>query len=364
MWGSVIPTVSFSLAALILSIFCFTGCDFIRLTFGAEDKELYFPNDEYFGLGLFRHQDFSTNKSALSWQHDSTCYDYTEFEEGIFHDSNVKTASLMFIISVALSAATLLALLILQFRGNGIQRFSIMAITALMSSSAAILQELVFFDMFKASGDAVCNDELYGAAKDGDVEAWLLSYPAKDYPNLAYMRFFSNCKIGTTGKIAMAGFIAQFIATLLIVMNHFFAPDEITSSSPKGNKLNEASAPPVSKGDEEESSGLGYENNPTPQSPPDKEFIDESPSSFTKEIAPESDVGYANNPLGPLAQAAPQSSPDEEFIDDISYDHTDKEDNIMFEDDLSMAASTDHDISPINPESSLMSRKALSSGRF
>lgn len=320
---------------------CFACSDYVRLTFGEDDKPLYFPNDEYFGIGLFRHQDFATNKTALTWEHDTKCYDYTEFEEGMFRDSNVKTASVLFMISMVLSAITLLALIVLKWTGRDFESFGMMCLVAMISTGAAILQEITCFDMLKKNGNAICNVNLYGPDTNGN-EAWLVSYPADEFPNVAYMRFFQRCTFGNTGIIAIAGFVAQFATCLLVVANHFLFDDaDVEIETTDQSKRREESI----AGDLESSKEEEYEESCTA-----------------------ANISYNTNPLGPLARAAPQSAvADESFVDDISFDQTkdDAEDQVMFEDDLSMAVSEqDQDDRPIENMPSLMSSKALQSGRF
>jgi hypothetical protein len=175
--------------------------DYVRLTFGAaNDNPDIFPNDEYFGLGLFRHQDFSSNKTASTWEHSGSCYDFTDLDTEMFRSSNVKTAGNLFIPALVLSAVSLLS--VLAMKCKGVQSSCMMVFTILATTTSAILQIVVFTVMFRASGRNVCSIDRYAANID-DQWAWYIDYPSPLFPYVAYMRFMQGCDLRSTAKIAI-----------------------------------------------------------------------------------------------------------------------------------------------------------------
>mmetsp|Transcript_18825 Transcript_18825/g.27506 ORF Transcript_18825/g.27506 Transcript_18825/m.27506 type:complete len:315 (+) Transcript_18825:148-1092(+) len=214
LFGNAAIPALFSFLSLNLGIASFIGCDFVRLNFGPiNDTKYLFPNDEWFGLGLFRMQDYSTNKSSLVWEHSNTCYDYDDISKDMFASDSVESASRLFMPSVILSAVALIALLASVYKG-GASKGAIL-ISAVAAIIAAILQAVTFSMFFRGVGDDVCSKDHY--------ETWYEQYPSVDYPKTNYVRFFSECTLGTTGKIAVAGFAFQFAAAIFAAMNYKFA---------------------------------------------------------------------------------------------------------------------------------------------
>ena len=275
--------------------------DYVKLTFASvNNSPIYFQNDEHFGLGLFRHQDFASNKSGTSWDHSSECYDYSELDSEIFHSTNLKSASVLFVTALILSAATLFFLLALKYKG-GVQNQAVILFTVLMSAVSAALQILVFSYAVQSQGNAVCSTERYSGDVDG-VPGWYVDYPVSEYPNLAYMRFFSGCELGSTGKLAITGFVLQLVATFWAFFNSCYDTDADTTM---------VSQIPVSR----------------------KLPVDEE--------SPEEAVAFETNPkLGYVARSPRKPVADDKFADDMSFDR-DVEDEINGTDDVSLATGTD-----------------------
>ena len=280
----------------------------MRLTFGAiNDNPDIFPNDEYFGLGLFRHQDFANNKTTSTWDHPGTCYDFTDLDTEMFRSTNVKTAGHLFIPALVLSAVSLFTVLAIKYKS--VQSKKMMAFTILATVVSAILQVVVFGVMFHASGNDVCSIDRYAANID-DQWAWYIDYPSPLFPYVAYMRFMQGCDLGSTAKIAIAAIFFQFLVSVLALANWVFATDEDTS---------EVSSVPI------------VSEIPPVKPVRTRKIFDEEAQDQTIEGS------YENNPLGPLALSAPEPILDDKFNDDnISYD-IDLEDEIKAEDDLSLA---------------------------
>ncbi len=333
-----------SLAGLVLSVLSAIGCDYVRLTFIAEDKPFYFADgEEHFGLGVFRHQDFSTDKSVVNWEHSSKCYNYGELAKEMFRDSNLKMASIYLIVALVLSAITLLVVIFAKWSGKG-YGFWTCSLTSGICLASAVFQELAFLEIFDIGENSICSSNRYGPSQNG-MDAWLIDYPAEDYPEVAYMRFFEKCKPGNEGKMAIAGLAAQLAAAIFISLNYYFASETVIT-----NKENN-----VAKRD------VFFEDSGSPDG--DFENVNTAPTTPAR--------GIDINSLGPLARAAP-SGREEAFVDDISYDEPKEtfEDEINAEDDLSM---TQDDVDftppvpapPLSPRTSaLMSSKALQSGTF
>lgn len=211
--NAVVPAV-FSFLSLNLGIASFLGCDYVRMNFGPiNDTTKLFPNDEWFGLGLFRMQDYSTNKSSLVWEHENTCYDYDDAGKEMFASNTIKNAGNLFVTSVILSAVALIALLASVYKGGASK--SAIVISAIAAGISAILQAVIFSMIFSGVGDDVCSKSRY--------DTWYDDYPSVDYPKINYVRFFTECTLGTTGKLAVAGFVFQFIAALFAALNYKFA---------------------------------------------------------------------------------------------------------------------------------------------
>jgi hypothetical protein len=281
----------------------------VRLKFGAiNDNAFIFPNDEWFGLGLFRHQDFVTGKTASTWEHSSTCYDYSELDAEMFRSTNVKTAGNTFIAALVFSVLTLVSVLVMKYWQ--IQSKAMWMGTAFVSFISAILQVVAFTKMMDSSGRSVCSIDRYAADIDG-MWSWYVDYPSAIFPYVAYARFFQSCEIGSTGKAAIAGMFLQFVVSVLYVLHYFVANC--------GNKKRKFSIPIVS----EVPNGVNAAS---------QKDIDEEAQDHTIEGS------YENNQLGPLAHSAPKVVPEDNFNDDnISYVNG-IEDEIRAEDDLSMDA--------------------------
>jgi heme/copper-type cytochrome/quinol oxidase subunit 4 len=304
--GNPIPAIVIAFLALTFSIATFAGCDYARLTFGAiNDNTEIFPNDEFFGLGLFRHEDFSNNKNTRSWEHSSECYDYTTLDTLMFRDSNIKRAGVMFIPAIVFSALTLFSVLSMKYRGV-LSKFMMIA-TVTMAIVSAILQILVFGIMLDESGDSVCNVARYGADID-DKPAWYVKFPAATYPYVSYMRFMQGCELGSTAKIALAGIIFQILVALFTLLHSLCATDEDTSGV--------SSVPMVSE---------------IPR------FEPVAKSKSIDEEAQDQTIEGSHEHIGPLARSAPEPIIDDKFDDDnISYDNGIDDEN-QVEDDLSLA---------------------------
>jgi hypothetical protein len=282
--------------------------DYVRLTFGAaNDNPDIFPNDEYFGLGLFRHQDFSSNKTASTWEHSGSCYDFTDLDTEMFRSSNVKTAGNLFIPALVLSAVSLLS--VLAMKCKGVQSSCMMVFTILATTISAILQIVVFTVMFRASGRNVCSIDRYAANID-DQWAWYIDYPSPLFPYVAYMRFMQGCDLGSTAKIAITAIVFQVIVSVLTLANWVFATDEDTS---------EVSSVPI------------VSEIPPVKPVQTRKVFDEEAQDQTIESASE------NNPIDPLLSASESITSDKFNDDNISYDNG-LEDEIQAADDLSMAA--------------------------
>lgn len=210
--------------AVNFGIVSWFGCDYVRLTFAPlNDNPNIFPNDEWFGLGLFRHQDFSTGKSVRKWEHDATCYGYTNLDNQMFKHSNLLTASHLFTAGLILSFVAFAVLLLVICKEK--YPWSIMIVVVSLSISSTALQGLVFHYLYKKQGeDDVCSWDRYGADVDG-VRAWYVDWDAANYPSVSYMAYFDKCEMGSTGKIAIAGLAMQAIACLWSILNYFcYAP--------------------------------------------------------------------------------------------------------------------------------------------
>lgn len=302
--GNVIPTILWSFIAMNFSFISFFGCDFVRLTFGAAGDETLFPNDEWFGLGLLRHQDFATNKTTTVWEHSSQCRSYTEFEKDMFLSTSMKLAQDLFIPGLALSAITVVLLLIFKFIPSKPKVFLIL--TFVTSTVSAILQYVTYLGATATKGDAVCSYERYGANVNG-LAAWYVDYDPAQFPEYAYMRYFQGCELGVHGKIAFAAFVMQFSASYLMTLNLCFGTGKEAPKEEDGA----AASPlkPIVKGTTDE------------EAPP----------------AQADETEYENNPVSPPLSPSPgPENASEKFADDLSYDK-DIEDEIRVEDDLSLA---------------------------
>jgi hypothetical protein len=290
--------------------------DYARLTFGAiNDNAEYFPNDEFFGLGLFRHQDFSTNKSSRMWEYSSECYNYSTLDTLMFRESNIKRAGVMFIAAIVFSALTLFSVLFMKYRGV-LSKFMMIS-TVIMAIVSATLQILVFGIMLDESGDSVCDVAHYGADID-DQAAWYVQFPAAIYPYVSYMRFMQGCELGSTAKIALAGIIFQILVALFTLLHSLCATDEDTSAV--------SSVPMVSETPQSQSLAIN--------------------KSYDEE-AQDQTIEGSNEHIGPLARSAPEPIIDDKFDDDnISYDNG-IDDEQQVEDDLSLAENEENDVAPV-----------------
>lgn len=306
-FGNAAVAILLSFLALNFTIVSFIGCEYVKLHFGpVNDLGIYFQNDEYFGLGLFRHQDFNTNKNSRIWEHDATCYDYTEIGSEMFRSTNLKSASNSFLVAVVFSAATLLVLLSLKYKGAQSKSMSITA--TVFSVLAFIFQLVTFMTATKSSADAVCSTDIY-------FDGWYEKYPPYEYPDVKYMKFFENCTLGSTGKVALAGIIVQAFATLFILCTTFTeaeADDELV-----------VLIPPVSRG--LSTSKMVAEKMVADEEAPDATLPGDERSderSFVTNPSPR-----ALEPLEPEPPLAPVTSPEpepqapvpEKFEDDISF---------------------------------------------
>lgn len=315
--------------------------DYVRLNFGSEINSLSFTDGAHFGLGLMSHQDFSTNKSALEWEYDSTCKAYDETASEMFQQSNLKNASIFILLGWILSGMTLLIVLGIKISGKGSDVFCLCAFTVVTSLASTLLQELGLLGMFQKHGDdAICSMRRYVFDNDG-TSNWLVDYPATDYPEVAYIRFFQKCTLGTQGKIALAGGVLQMVTTVLIMTNYWVAQ--------QSNSTAEYDSKDVSKEIDTAHEMLRPSNDNSPT------------NSVTRDIAVD------ESQLKSLEESLAH-----EMNDDISYDQPNQEsfeDEIQAEDDLSMATAEvvvnlAASPAPTNLQSSLRSSKALSSGRF
>lgn len=204
-------TIILSFLAFTFSIVSLVGCEYVKLHFGVtNDRGIYFQNDEWFGLGLFRHQDFSTNKNSHIWEHDKTCYDYNTMEVDMFRSTNLSTAIKLHTATVIFSSAVLLVLLSLKNkRGRGGSSTVVALPISLISS---ILMTLSFYEALKSHGTAVCSNDNYSSV-------WYIDYPPTEYPDVSYMKFFQKCTLGSTGKIALTGIFFQALTTLFCSIN-------------------------------------------------------------------------------------------------------------------------------------------------
>jgi len=304
-----ITTLLLPFLALVLGIVSFIGCDFVRLQFGAiNENSFIFPNDEWFGLGLVRHQDFATGKTASTWEHSSTCYDYSELDGEMFRSTNVKTASNTFIAALVFSAITMILVLVMTYRGLQSKSFWLGA--TIISFLSGVLQIVALTTMMDSNGRSVCSIERY-ADDVGGMWAWYVDYPSAIFPHLAYIRFFQSCELGSTGRTAIAGIFFQIAAAVLYILNYLLAYCD--------NSQRNLSIPIVSEV-------------PREGKMVSKEDFDEEAQDHTIEGS------YENNQFGPLAISAPQPVPGDTFNDDnISYVNG-IEDEIRVEDDLSMDA--------------------------
>jgi hypothetical protein len=214
----------------------------------------------------------------------------------MFLDSNLSIASIFLIVAIALSAITVIIVLALKWSGKGSHGFWTCTFTAFISVAAAIFQEMAFVGIFTKSGDDICSVDRYGPDGNG-IEAWLVEYPAESYPEVAYMRFFQNCELGTEGKFALAGFSAQLATAILISTNYLFASSAIEES--KETDIPDIDVSPVSSKSPDEEDD--YENNSgtVARAAP-------LPDYETNTLGP-----VAINTLGPVARAA--STPEEEM---------------------------------------------------
>ena len=323
--------------------------DYVRLNFGNEINSLAFADGAHFGLGLMSHQDFSTNKSALEWEYDSTCQSYDETASEMFQQSNLTNASIFILFGWILSGMTLLIVLGIKVSGKGSDVFCLCAFTLAVSLASTFSQELGLLSMFQKHGDdAVCSLSRYVFDNDG-TSNWLVDYPATDYPEVAYMRFFQKCTLGTQGKMALAGGVLQMLTSVLIMTNYWVAQQSYSTAEYDGKDF--------SKEIDTAHEMLRPSNDNSPT------------NSVTRDLAV--DEIQIKSPEESIVHDTPAN--DEEIMnDDISYDQPNQEsfeDEIQAEDDLSMAT-TDVVVdlaaspAPTNLRSSLMSSKALSSGRF
>ncbi len=284
----------------------FYRSEYVKLHFGPiNDLGIYFQNDEYFGLGLFRHQDFNTNKNSRIWEHDATCYDYTEMGSEMFRSTNLKSASTSILAAVVFSAATLLVLLSLKYKGAQSKSMSITA--TVLSVLAFIFQLVTFMTATKSSADAVCSTDIY-------FDGWYEKYPPYEYPDMKYMKFFENCTLGSTGKVALAGIIVQAFATLFILCTTFTeveADDELvvlippvsrglsTSKMVAEKMVVDEEAPDATLEGDERSDERSFVTNPSPRA--------------LEPLKPEP-------PLAPVvSEPEPQAPVPEKFEDDISF---------------------------------------------
>lgn len=211
--SSGIVPVLLSFLAMNFSIVGLIGCDYVRLNFGPiNDRGIYFNNDEFFGLGLFRHEDFDTNKNSRIWEHDGTCYDYDDLDTEMFRSSNLSGAAKTFLPGVIFSAITLLILLSLKYKGSASK---VMTVAALATSALSLIfQGVAHADAMKKQNNAICDPEDYG-------DEWYERFPFHEYPDVSYMKFFEKCTLGSTGKMVVTGILLQAITFLFIGVNGF-----------------------------------------------------------------------------------------------------------------------------------------------
>ena len=248
---------------------------------------------------------------------------------------------------------TLLIVLGIKVSGKGSDVFCLCAFTLAVSLASTFSQELGLLSMFQKHGDdAVCSLSRYVFDNDG-TSNWLVDYPATDYPEVAYMRFFQKCTLGTQGKMALAGGVLQMLTSVLIMTNYWVAQQSYSTAEYDGKDF--------SKEIDTSHEMLRPSNDNSPT------------NSVTRDLAV--DEIQIKSPEESIVHDTPANAndDDEEIMnDDISYDQPNQEsfeDEIQAEDDLSMAT-TDVVVdlaaspAPTNLRSSLMSSKALSSGRF
>lgn len=210
--SGIIP-VLLSFLAMNFSIVGLIGCDYVRLNFGPiNDRGIYFNNEEFFGLGLFRHEDFDTNKNSRIWEHDGTCYDYDDLDTEMFRASNLSGAAKTFLPGVIFSAITLLILLSLKYKGSASK---VITIAALFTSALTLIfQGVAHADAMKKQDNAICDPEDYG-------DEWYERFPLHEYPDVSYMKFFEKCTLGSTGKMVVTGILLQAVTFLFIGANGF-----------------------------------------------------------------------------------------------------------------------------------------------
>ncbi|GFH56311.1 predicted protein [Chaetoceros tenuissimus] len=311
--GSQVATALFSFLALNFGIVSWFGCDYIRLTFAPlNSNPEIFPNDEWFGLGLFRHQDFSTGKSVRKWEHDATCFGYTNLDNQMFKHSNVSTASHLFTAALILSFVAFAILLLVIYREK--YPFMIMLVVVLLSLSSTVLQGLVFHYLYRKHGDDdVCSWDRYGADVDG-IRAWYVEWDAANYPSVSYMAYFDKCEIGSTGKIAIAGLAMQAIACLWSILNYFcYAP--------------------VNRNIAME---MGYPTSDLHLSPGVKGIVIAKGTPETK--SPDEESPDHDDHLGPVSRCAPAPGEEDDVSfnmmdisgEDLSHRFDDVEDNISY----------------------------------
>jgi len=408
--SGIIP-VLLSFLAMNFSIVGLIGCDYVRLNFGPiNERGIYFNNEEFFGLGLFRHEDFDTNKNSRIWEHDGTCYDYDDLDTEMFRASNLSGAAKTFLPGVIFSAITLLILLSLKYKGSASK---VMTIAALITSALSLtFQAVAHVDATKKQNNAICDPEDYG-------DEWYERFPLYEYPDVSYMKFFEKCTLGSTGKMVVTGILLQAATFLFIGANGFCCSpkaeeEAIVSATPRVmTKKMEDDEENQNTIQDERSADATLTTNPSPKSSPNKSslapvetFEEPAPvaplspvvepvTSFEAEEEPEVETPppapveepaeeepvvetaplLAEEPAPAEVPAAvaevPVAVAEEKFEDDISYS---KADAVKVDDDLSLGSDMPEEAepgkdeppqeTPNRPQTPVRKAKSINAGTF
>lgn len=335
-------TAVLSLIPFFLSLFTLIGCDYVRLHFAAlNDSGIYFTNPSWFGIGFINHQDYVTNKNSFSWELNATCSNYDDIGKDIFRSSNLSGSLMLTALATIMAVivfATIIVLVCIKkscFFGR--------LFNCTLSLTSAVLQIGAIFHAFASSGGGVCDESKYGNNFYG-------TYSPFEYPKLTYMKFFSKCTMGATGRIAIAAAILQCFTFIWLCLNAVAAKNKASADTAPVEVQKGRSIPQQVNKDEQkvafiDDAGAEEPNVIYPASPPQSTdddieagMVDHPPSPESSDITEEFIEGSAVEEIVPLTTVdAPEGEGEEdekvEEVEEVTKDDGEDVEEVSEDDD-------------------------------